>query len=53
MVVLCDCYDLFEDGVVFVVVIVDFDLKMILVGLDIFSWGFIYMREFGDFICES
>lgn len=52
-VVLWDCCILFEEGLVLVVVMVDIKNKEIMVGLDIFFCGFVYMCEFGDMIYEG
>ena len=51
--VLRDRHDLSEYGVVLAVATVDFDSQMILAGPDIWSRGFLYMRESGELMRES
>ena len=52
-IVLRDRHILSQDGLVVVVLTVDYKHKQLVAGPDILSRGFIYMRESGDLISEA
>lgn len=52
-IVLRDRHILSQDGLVVVVLTVDYTRKQLVAGPDILSRGFIYMRESGDLISEA
>ncbi|MDE1548412.1 ribonuclease J1 [Jeotgalibaca caeni] len=52
-IVLRDRHILSQDGLVVIVLTVDFKQKQLAAGPDILSRGFIYMRESGDLISEA
>ncbi|UJF15017.1 ribonuclease J [Jeotgalibaca sp. MA1X17-3] len=52
-IVLRDRHVLSQDGLVVVVLTVDYKRKQLVAGPDILSRGFIYMRESGDLISEA